>query len=111
MGCACCPPMPKPAFGVRSHALIVAEWCHGARNIQTFMKARFGRLGTGSFKPLIGVRLLSEVFANLLVVGIVFGATGSLAHAVAILAVAGTLGYSMHGAFAFGDRGPMDAPG
>ncbi|MEY6433771.1 sodium:proline symporter [Thioalkalicoccus limnaeus] len=71
---------------------------HGARNIQSFMQARFGRLGTGSFNLLIGVRLVSEVFANLLVVGIVFGATGSLAYATAILAVAGvTLGYSMLG--------------
>jgi len=71
---------------------------HGAHNIQSFMQARFGRLGTGSFNLLIGVRLVSEVFANLLVVGIVFGATGSLAYAVAILAVAGvTLGYSMLG--------------
>ncbi len=51
-----------------------------------------------SFALLVGVRLVSEVFANLLVVGIVFGATGSLAYTVAILAVAGvTLGYSMLG--------------
>jgi hypothetical protein len=71
---------------------------HGASNIQGFMHQRFGRIGTGSFNLLVGVRLVSEVFANLLVVGIVFGATGSLAYTVAILAVAGvTLGYSMLG--------------
>ncbi|AGA32688.1 Pantothenate:Na+ symporter / Sodium-dependent multivitamin transporter [Thioalkalivibrio nitratireducens DSM 14787] len=70
----------------------------GARNIQGFLHQRFGRIGTGSFNLLVGVRLVSEVFANLLVVGIVFGATGSLAYTVAILAVAGvTLGYSMLG--------------
>lgn len=74
------------------------RFVHGAHNIQGFLHARFGRIGTGSFNLLIGVRLVSEVFANLLVVGIVFGATGSLAYTVAILAVAGvTLGYSMLG--------------
>ena len=74
------------------------RFVHGARNIQGFLHTRFGRIGTGSFNLLIGVRLISEVFANLLVVGIVFGATGSLAYTVAILAVAGvTLGYSMLG--------------
>jgi solute:Na+ symporter, SSS family len=71
---------------------------HGATNIQSFLARRFGRLGTGSFNLLISLRLLSEVFANLLVVGIVFGATGSVAYSVAILAVAAvTLGYSMVG--------------
>ena len=74
------------------------RFVHGAQNIQGFLYTRFGRIGTGSFNLLVGVRLVSEVFANLLVVGIVFGATGSLAYTVAILAVAGvTLGYSMLG--------------
>ena len=69
------------------------RFVHGAQNIQGFLYTRFGRIGTGSFNLLVGVRLISEVFANLLVVGIVFGATGSLAYTVAILAVAGvTLG-------------------
>lgn len=74
------------------------RFVHGAHNIQSFMHQRFGHIGTGSFNLLVGVRLVSEVFANLLVVGIVFGATGTLAYTVAILAVAGvTLGYSMLG--------------
>lgn len=71
---------------------------HGVHNVQSFLAQRFGRLGTGSFNLLISLRLLSEVFANLLVVGIVFGATGSVAYSVAILAVAAvTLSYSMLG--------------
>jgi len=74
------------------------RFVHGAHNVQGFLHERFGRIGTNSFNLLVGVRLISEVFANLLVVGIVFGATGSLAYTVAILAVAGvTLGYSMLG--------------
>lgn len=71
---------------------------HAAHNIQGFLHQRFGRLGTGSYNLLVSLRLLSEVFANLLVVGIIFGADGSVAYAVAILAVATvTLGYSMSG--------------
>lgn len=71
---------------------------HRVGNIQEFLRARFGRLGTVSFNLLIGLRLLSEVFANLLVVGIVFGAAGSDSYSIAILAVvAVTLAYSMLG--------------
>ena len=71
---------------------------HGAKNIQRFLHARFGRLGTISFNLLVSIRLISEVFANLLVVGIVFGTTGSLGYTLSILAVAGvTLAYSMRG--------------
>lgn len=57
---------------------------------------RFGRLGTGCYNAVVGVRLLSEVFANLLVVGIVFGVVGTVANATAVALVAlVTLGYSM----------------
>lgn len=71
---------------------------HGAGNVQTFLARRFGRLGSGSFNILVSLRLLSEVFANLLVVGIVFGAAGSSGYAAAILAVSAvTVGYSMNG--------------
>jgi len=71
---------------------------HGATNVQGFLARRFGRLGTACFNLLISLRLLSEVFANLLVVGIVFGVAGSSAYTGAIFAVAAvTLLYSMAG--------------
>lgn len=74
------------------------RFVHGTGNVQSFLGAHFGRLGTGAFNLLVSLRLLSEVFANLLVVGIVFGAAGSGAYAAAILGVAGvTLLYSMIG--------------
>lgn len=74
------------------------RFVYGAGNIQSFLASRFGRLGTGTFNLLVSLRLLSEVFANLLVVGIVFGATGSGAYTAAILGVAAvTLLYSMIG--------------
>jgi Na+/proline symporter len=71
---------------------------HGNGNVQSFLHQRFGGLGTGCFNGLVSLRLLSEVFANLLVVGIVFKAAGGTASTAAILAVAGiTLVYSMTG--------------
>jgi len=74
------------------------RFSHGAANIQTYLHRRFGRLGNTSFNILVSLRLISEVFANLLVVGIVFGVAGSPAYAAAILAVSAvTLGYSMSG--------------
>lgn len=71
---------------------------HGASNIQDFLRERFGRGGVVCYNIVIAVRLLSEVFANLLVIGIIFGETGSNAYllAIVVLAVA-TLGYSMLG--------------
>jgi Na+/proline symporter len=74
------------------------RFTHGQENVQGFLEARFGRLGTACFNLLISLRLLTEVFANLLVVGIVFGVAGSAAYVWSILAVAGiTLAYSMTG--------------
>ena len=71
---------------------------YGVDNIQTFLRERFGHPGTACFNLLISMRLLTEVFANLLVVGIVFGVAGSQAYVWSILAVAGvTLVYSMSG--------------
>ncbi|MFW5844738.1 MAG: sodium:proline symporter, partial [Planctomycetota bacterium] len=52
---------------------------HGCTSIQDFLARRFGRVGTWSYNLVIAVRLLSEVFANLLVIGILFGQTGSAA--------------------------------
>lgn len=74
------------------------RFTHGVDNVQTFLARRFGRWGSGSFNVLVSLRLLSEVFANLLVVGIVFGVAGTSSYTAAILAVSAvTLGYSMSG--------------
>jgi Na+/proline symporter len=71
---------------------------HGADSIQDFIGRRFGRWGNACFNLLVSIRLLSEVFANLLVVGMVFGESGSTAGTAAIIAVAAiTLVYSMNG--------------
>ena len=71
---------------------------HGYGSIQLFLLARFGRIGTSCYNFVIGVRLISEVFANLLVIGIIFGAAGTVGYTMTILAFAGvTLLYSMLG--------------
>ncbi|MDV7340622.1 hypothetical protein RYZ26_13530 [Terasakiella sp. A23] len=71
---------------------------HGYDSIQAFLFDRYGRVGTTSYNILVGVRLLSEVFANLLVIGIIFGVAGSTGYTVSIIAVAVlTLAYSMMG--------------
>lgn len=70
----------------------------GHENVQSFLAERFGRWGTGCYNVVIGVRLVSEVFANLLVIGILFGVAGSQAYSLAVMAVAlTTLLYSMMG--------------
>lgn len=71
---------------------------HGFESVQDFLRARFGRGGVVCYNMVVGVRLLSEVFANLLVIGIIFGETGTLAYGVAITVLAmATLAYSMLG--------------
>ncbi len=71
---------------------------HGVTSVQAFLFQRFGRAGTWCFNLLISLRLLSEVFANLLVIGIVFSAAGEQMSTVATIAVAGvTLAYSAFG--------------
>lgn len=71
---------------------------HGYDSIQAFLADRFGATGTWCYNVVIGVRLLSEVFANLLVIGLIFGAAGSGAYAVAIVVLSlATLGYAMLG--------------
>ncbi len=71
---------------------------HGFSSIHDFMRDRFGATGIWCFNALVGVRLLSEVFANLLVIGIIFGAAGSTAYIAAITLLAlVTLAYSMLG--------------
>ncbi len=71
---------------------------YGFGSVQAFLADRFGLAGTTSYNFVVGVRLLSEVFANLLVIGLVFGMDGSSAYVLSILLVgAATLGYSLLG--------------
>jgi len=63
----------------------------GAGSVQDWLAARFGRAGVMAYNVVIALRLLSEVFANLLVVGLIFGAVlpdMTLAQPVAIIIVA-----------------------
>lgn len=70
----------------------------GARSMQEWLGAHFGVAGNGCYNLVIALRLLSEVFANLLVVGLIFNAVlaGSGTGAILIVAVLG-LAYSAWG--------------
>lgn len=71
---------------------------HGCNSVQDFLRSRFGHWGTGCYNFVIGVRLISEVFANLLVIGILFGVAGSQAYMLTIIGFSAvTLLYSMLG--------------
>ena len=71
---------------------------HGFNSIQAFLTDRFGRWGTRCYNFVIGVRLISEVFANILVIGILFGVAGSTSYTAAVVLFAViTLVYSMLG--------------
>ena len=71
---------------------------HGFPSVQAFLADRFGWAGPTCYNFVIGVRLLSEIFANLLVIGIIFGVAGTMHYTLAILLVGVvTLGYSMLG--------------
>ncbi len=70
----------------------------GYTSIQAFFKERFGNTGTVCYNFLIIIRLISEVFANLLVIGLIFGAVGSTSYVIAIVLFSiGVLSYSMLG--------------
>lgn len=70
----------------------------GAGSVQDWLGRRFGAAGQGCYNLVIGLRLLSEVFANLLVVGLIFNAVlaGSGTTAILVVAVLG-LAYSAWG--------------
>ncbi|MAY65599.1 MAG: sodium:proline symporter [Rhodospirillaceae bacterium] len=71
---------------------------HGAASVQAFLTDHYGVMGRWTYNLVVGVRLLSEVFANLLVIGIIFGAAGTTGYTLAIVGIAVlTLGYSMMG--------------
>ncbi len=81
-------------------ALIVdsMRFRQGFNSVQEFIQHRFGGVGTGCYNFVVGLRLLSEVFANLLVIGLIFGAEGGMAYLVSMIVIGlVTLGYSMHG--------------
>ena len=70
----------------------------GYESIQAFLYDRFGKVGTNCYNSVIAVRLVSEVFANLLVIGILFGSIGSNAYVFSIIGFSlATLLYSMLG--------------
>ena len=46
----------------------------GATSVQDWLKAAFGTAGAATYNVVIALRLLSELFANLLVVGLIFAA-------------------------------------
>lgn len=71
---------------------------HGFSSVQDFLRDRFGAWGTGCYNFVIGIRLISEVFANLLVIGILFGVAGTNVYTLTILGFSAiTLFYSMLG--------------
>jgi len=71
---------------------------HGYNSVQSFLQDRFGRWGASCYNFVVGIRLISEVFANLLVIGILFGTAGSSAYTMAVIGLATvTLFYSMIG--------------
>ncbi len=71
---------------------------HGYDNVQGFLNAKFGTTGTGMYNFVVILRLLSEVFANLIVVGQIFGLKGSFEYSIAMVAIGLiTVGYSSMG--------------
>ena len=91
---------------------------HGFSSIQSFLTARHGRLGSYCYNIVVAVRLLSEVFANLIVIGLIFGGAGSSTYIIAVIAMAVFgLGYSMMGGLqriashrCRANVGPLDRP-
>ncbi|WP_415920851.1 sodium:proline symporter [Tateyamaria sp. SN6-1] len=71
---------------------------NGAGSVQDWLGGRFGSVGTGAYNVIIALRLLSEVFANLLVVGLIAGAVieGGATAAILVVALVG-LAYSAWG--------------
>ena len=71
---------------------------NGATSMQDWLRGQFGAAGTTAYNLVIALRLLSEVFANLLVVGLIFNAllAGSGTTAILIVAVL-ALAYSAWG--------------
>lgn len=73
----------------------------GAGSVQDWLRVRFGGAGVTCYNLVIALRLLSEVFANLLVVGLIFAAAlpeiGMAREASIVIVAALGLGYSAWG--------------
>ncbi len=59
------------SFITGAHIVDSLRFKHGFDNMQTFMQAKFGRVGEHFFNAVISFRLVSEVFSNLLVFGFI----------------------------------------
>lgn len=57
----------------------------GFNSLHDFFQQRFGRAGITCYNIVIVIRLISEVFANLLVVGILFGEVGTGIYSISII--------------------------
>ncbi|MEP1614370.1 MAG: sodium:proline symporter [Roseobacter sp.] len=70
----------------------------GANSVQDWLRVQFGSAGNVCYNVVIALRLLSEVFANLLVVGLIFNAMseGSGTSAIIVVSLLG-LAYSAWG--------------
>lgn len=90
--------MPPITFLVGARIIDALRFRHGHESVQSYMRAAFGRFGAITYNLVVALRLMSEVFANLLVVGIIFGPAGTVGYVSVILAVSAiTLGYAMIG--------------
>lgn len=70
----------------------------GFESLHAFLYQRFGKVGLSCYNVVVIIRLVSEVFANLLVVGILFGVAGSNMYGIAIVGFSAVvLFYSMLG--------------
>ncbi|MFT5121296.1 MAG: Na+/proline symporter, partial [Psychrobacter glaciei] len=58
-------------FITGAHIVDSLRFKHGFNNIQTFMQVKFGATGEHLYNAVIGFRLVSEVFSNLLVFGFI----------------------------------------
>ena len=71
---------------------------HNAPSVQAFLTTQFGTSGARCYNFVIGIRLISEIFANLLVIGLLFGAVGGTGYVIAIILFSAlTLGYAATG--------------
>ncbi len=86
------------SFLTGAHIVDHIRFRHGHSSIQSFLADRFGQVGAQSYNLVVGIRLTSEVFANLLVIGILFGAVGTNAYMWSIILFAmAVLAYSALG--------------
>lgn len=80
--------------------IVSALRAKGARSFQDYLRDEYGSTGPLFYNIVIALRLMSEVFANLLVVGLLFSAAfgGEFAGKIAMVATAlVALGYSSMG--------------